>query len=229
MGKHIPLVSIIVPTRTIDSYAKRCIKACKKYCPDAELIVVTDKICAGHPAGKRNYAMRIAKGHIYAFIDSDAYPPEDWMRNALYWLKSFPAVCGPGVLPPDAPFGEKVADQVHKWMFCPYRVIPQSARVVRWHPTFNLIVWKESASQFEDYLTGEDDKFCSNIEEGIFYHPDILVYHNRRGIFKPLWSQFGVWARHKGHFQRLAFVAWLTTLWVYAINFVRVFFKRRLS
>ena len=171
--------------------------------------------------------MQRATGNIFAFIDSDAYPSPDWLKNALYWLQCFPAVCGPGVLPPDAPYIEHVADKVHEWVFCPYRVKAKKPQLVSWFPTFNLVVRKEVASQFDNYLTGEDDRFGLTIKDGIFYHPSILVYHNRRGIFKPLWRQFGTWARHKGAFQWMAVVAWVTTILVYVINFVKGFIRRK--
>lgn len=221
-------VSIIIPTKKLDDYTNRCVSYCEEYCPGAEVIIVTDKVCPGLPAKKRNWAMARATGDVYAFIDSDAYPSPNWLKKALFWLKEYPAVCGPGVLPPDAPFTEKIADQVHKWMFAPYRVTPQKERTVSWFPTFNLIVRKEVATKFEDYLTGEDDKFGLNIKGGIFYHPDILVFHNRRGAFKPLWKQFGTWGKHKGHFLRLAIIAYISTLFVYAVNFVKGFFRRKL-
>lgn len=222
-----PLVSIIVPCKKIDDYVKRCIRYCISLEQEHELIIVPDDIVPGLPATKRNWAMQQAKGEIYAFIDSDAYPHKDWLKNALYWLERFQAVCGPGVLPPDASWSERVADQVHKWVFCPYRVTKETPRIVKWHPTFNLVVRKDVATPFEDYLTGEDDKFGKNIKDGIFYHPDILVYHNRRGAFKPLWRQFGTYARHKGCFAGLAFVAWVTTLFTYGFNFVKGFIRRK--
>ena len=220
-------VSIIIPCRTIDIYAERCIEACERLPEDGEILVVTDAECPGFPAGKRNWAMQRATGDVFAFIDSDAYPSQDWLKNALYWLQCFPAVCGPGVLPPDAPFREHIADQVHKWVFCPYRVKPDKPRIVPWHPTFNLVVRREVATKFDSYLTGEDDKFCERIPGGIFYHPSILVYHNRRGAFRPLWKQFGTYARHKGAFVGMAAVAWVTTIFTYAINFMRGFWNRK--
>lgn len=222
-------ISIIIPTKKIDENVRRCVEHLEKLPQDKEIIVIPDDVCPGFPALKRNWAMQRATGDIFAFIDSDAYPDKDWLKNALFWLQCYSAVCGPGVLPPDAPMIEHVADQVHKWVFCPYRVTPKEQRIVPWHPTFNLIVKREVAPQFDNYLTGEDDRFCLNIKDGIFYHPSILVYHNRRGIFKPLWKQFGTYARHKGTFKGLAFVAFVTTLFTYAINFVKGFIKRRPS
>lgn len=222
-------VSIIIPCKTVDDYVIRCVQHLEWLHEEREVFLVSDAICPGFPSAKRNWAMQRATGEIYAFIDSDAYPSQDWLKNALHYLKCFDAVCGPGVLPPDAPWIEQVADQVHQWLFCPYRVKAGKPQIVPWFPTFNLIVKKEVATQFDSYLTGEDDKFGLNIKDGIFYHPSILVYHNRRGIFRPLWRQFGVWARHKGHFLRLSLLAYLTTLWTYAINFVKGFFSENIN
>ena len=220
-------VSVIIPCKTIDDYVERCLEGLAELPEVSEILIVTDELCPGFPAGKRNWAMQHAKGDIYAFIDSDAYPDKDWLKNALYWLQCFPVVCGPGVLPPNAPFEERIADQVHKWVFCSYRVTPKAPRIVPWHPTFNLIVRREVAQQFDSYLTGEDYRFCEKIKEGIFYHPSILVYHNRRGAFRPLWKQFGTYARHKGAFTGVAFVAWVTTIWTYAVNWVIGFIRRK--
>ncbi len=222
-------VSVIIATKQIDEYVNRCLENLSLLEEEHEVIVVPDSVVPGLPSAKRNWAMKQAKGDIYAFIDSDAYPSRDWLRHALHWIRYYNAVCGPGPLPPDAPFEEKVADQVHKWMFAPYRVTPMEPRVVKWFPTFNLIVKKEFATPFENYLTGEDDKFGEKIPGGIFYHPSILVYHNRRGAFKPLWRQFGQWGKTKGHFQRLALIAWVTTIWTYSINFVKGFFMREIK
>lgn len=220
-------VTVIVACKTIDDYAARCAQHLARVSEAQEVQFITDAICPGLPAAKRNYAMQRATGDIFAFLDSDAFPSRDWLKHALYWLQCYPAVCGPGVLPPDAPFIEKVADQVHKWVFCPYRVAPKSPRIVPWHPTFNLVVRREVATQFDSYLTGEDDKFCERIKGGVFYHPDILVYHNRRGAFRPLWKQFGTYARHKGAFVGMAWIAWITTIWTYVVNWVIGFVRRK--
>lgn len=219
-------VSIIIPCKEIDATVRRCIKHCKRLEHNKEIIVVPDSVIPGFPAAKRNWAMQKATGDIFAFIDSDAYPSKDWLKHAAYWLKCFDAVCGPGVLPPDAPLEEHIADQVHQWVFCPYRVKADIPQIVNWFPSFNLIVKREVATQFDNYLTGEDDRFGLKIRNGIFYHPDILVYHNRRGIFHPLWRQFGIWGKHKGHFARLAFIAYITTLFTYATNYLKGFLKK---
>ena len=89
--------------------------------------------------------MMKAKGSIFAFIDSDAYPASDWLECALSWLDVYPAVCGPGVLPPDAPMGERIANIVYQMLPYAERVIPLQDRVLAEYPTFNLLVKREVA------------------------------------------------------------------------------------
>lgn len=222
-------VSVIVPYKVMNIEVKRCRYFCEEFLPEAELIFVSDEDCPGLPSSKRNWAMQRAKGDIFAFLDSDAFPSPGWIKNALYWLQCFPAVCGPGVLPPEDGFGmQMVADKVHQWVFAPWRVKAMKPRLVPWHPTFNLIVKREVATRFDPYLTGEDDKFGLRIPGGIWYHPDILVYHSRRPAFKLLWRQFGQWGRTKGHFKRLALIAWVTTLWVYITNWIKGFLRGKI-
>lgn len=228
-GKSEPLVSIIIPFREMNDDVHKCFRECSLLKNNIEIILVSDKECPGYPALKRNWAMARANGDIYAFLDSDAYPSELWLTNALRYLKSFDAVCGPGVLPPDAPIGERVADMVFQWLPYRNRVIPGNPGVLPEYPTFNLIVRREAATPFDNYLTGEDSLFCRRIRGGVFYHPDILVYHRRRHIFKPLWKQVGTYGRHRGNFIKLALLAWISSVFTYAINFVRGFCMRRPS
>lgn len=171
--------------------------------------------------------MSIAKGNVFAFIDSDAYPSENWLEKALIWLELHPAVCGPGVLPPDAPIEERISDVVYQMLPYAERVVQMTQRILPEYPTFNLIVRKEFAAPFENFLTGEDSLFCRRIKEGIFYHPEILVYHNRRPAFKKLWKQIGTYGRHRGNFLKRAIAAWVSSIFVYTFNFILGFLKRR--
>jgi cellulose synthase/poly-beta-1,6-N-acetylglucosamine synthase-like glycosyltransferase len=207
----------------------KCFRECSLLKNKTEIILVSDKECPGYPALKRNWAMARAKGEIYAFLDSDAYPSESWLSNAIRYLQSFNAVCGPGIIPHDAPVSEVAADLVYRMLPYSYRVVPRSPGIVAEYPTFNLVVRKEAATPFDNYLTGEDSLFCRRIKGGVFYHPDILVYHRRRGIFRPLWKQCGTYGRHRGNFIKLALLAWITSVFTYATNFVKGFFMRRPS
>lgn len=224
-----PLVSIIIPCKVINPDVMKCVYECYKLKNNVEVILVTDLECPGYPALKRNWAMAIAKGDYFAFLDSDAYPSESWLDHSIRYLQSFDAVCGPGVIPHDAPLSEVAADFVYRWLPYSYRVVPGKPGIVSEYPTFNLIVRREAATPFDNYLTGEDSLFCRRIKGGIFYHPDILVYHRRRGAFRPLWKQVGTYGKHRGNFIKLALLAWITSVFTYAVNFIRGFFLKRPS
>ena len=222
-------VSIIIPCKIIDQDVLKCVNACKALPNNVEIFVVDDNDCPGFPALKRNWAMQRATGDYLAFLDADAYPTEDWLNNAITYLKNgFVGVCGPGILPPHSPILEQAADLVFKYLPYNYRVTPKHARIVAEFPTFNLIVRKESAPKFENYLTGEDSLFCRRIQGFIIYSPLVTVYHRRRPLFIKYWKQIGTYGLHRGHLIRLAFLGWLSTWFVYGRNFIKGLTRRKI-
>src|SRR3989344_7224042 len=98
MPKNNPFVSVIVPFVEYDDNMKECINGVLnlKY-PTYELIIVSDEkkeipknqkikcIVSGKKtiSYKRNLAMKKSdpKVEYFAFIDSDACPKKDWLRN----------------------------------------------------------------------------------------------------------------------------------------------------
>ena len=221
--------TIIIPCKKIDKDTTKCIDECMKQRVTKEIIVVTDQDCPGFPSLKRNWAMKKATGEYLAFIDSDAYPTQFWLENALYFLKKgYTAVCGAGILPPNSSILEQAADLVFKILPYSYRVTPEEQRVVAEFPTFNLIVRRDKAPIFKEYLTGEDTLFCREMEGDILYGPDVSVYHERRPLFKPYWKQIGTYGTHRGHLIRLALLGVISTFFVYGINFIKGFFKKKI-
>lgn len=223
-------VSIIIPCRVNDYVTQACVKSVENTIyPNKEIIVVTDNECVGYPATKRNWAMERATGEVYAFIDSDTIVSYDWLKNAMLYLTPYyAAVCGPGVLYPGATIYDKAADFVFRILPYSYRVAPKKEKTVAEYPTFNLIVWANKSVKFKPYLTGEDSLFCRMLEGPIFYHPSIMVYHQRRPLYRPMWRQVGTYGRHRGHFIRLAVCGLITVLWTYVINFFKGFFRRKI-
>lgn len=224
-------ISVIVPYKTKDFRVEKCLKWLSyQTFRGFEVIEVSDKECDGLPAEKRNYGIYKSKGDILAFIDSDAYPSSDWLKIALLYLnQGYIGVCGPGVLPADSTLLEKASDLVLKYLPFSYRVTPQKERIVTDYPTFNLVVRKTDIL-FEPYLTGEDTLYCKALSEKgkILYTPDLIVYHYRRGLFRPYWGQISTWGLHRGHLIRLVFLGWLSTFFVYPFNFMKGFFKRKI-
>jgi hypothetical protein len=146
--------------------------------------------------------------------------------------KEVVAVCGAGILPPDASLREKATDLVLRLLPYAYRVIPRKQRVVAEYPTFNLVVKKEFIPKggFKHYLTGEDSLFCRELTKSgvIIYNPEIVVYHNRRPLFVPFIRQISTYGLHRGHLIGLAILGWLSVWLFYPANFVKGLLKRRL-
>lgn len=217
-------VSIIIPCREIDLMAEKCIKECLKLdYKEFEIIVLPDKgkyknkkvkvIKTGKvkPSVKRNIGMKKASGEFYAFIDSDAYPKKDWLKNALKYFKDEKAgiVGGPNLTPKEAGFWERVSGYVLGNFFVSgfadvrYKVARN--RYVRELPSCNYIARKSASEDYDScYLTAEDSKFCfSCLKKGfkVLYAGDVVVYHHRRNSFRSHLKQVWIYARD---------IAWLT-------------------
>ena len=228
-----PKISIIVPVREINDYIR---EASRKHLAleysDFEVLILPDhdsneylgplvRVIPTHPkngpADKRDFGAREALGEILAFIDDDAYPHKDWLKNAVGYFEDskVAAVCGPGVTPP----GDSVDQKVSGWIQASklgggqntYRFIPQKKRFVDDYPSMNLLVRKkdfEEVGGFDSHFwPGEDTKLCHDFVYGlkkeIIYDPSVLVYHHRRGLWRPHLKQVGGYGLHRGHFARI--------------------------
>ncbi len=170
------------------------------------------------PAEKRDIGAQHAKGNILAFIDDDAFASPNWLERAVEvfdsatYKKNLAAVCGPGVLPDNAQYWEKVFDAVlNTWIGSGgygYRFNPEKERYVDDYPSMNFLVLKTIFKKIggfnSEFWPGEDSKLCEDIvykEEGkILYCPDVLVYHHRRNNLVSYLNQHGNYGFHRGAF-----------------------------
>ena len=168
------------------------------------------------PAEKRDLALEYAEGEILAFLDDDAYPRADWLKNAVrhFLDRGVGAVGGPAVTPESdsvlqrasgAVFSSRLASSGYT-----YRYIPERYREVDDFPTVNLFIRKsvfEELGGFDTgYWPGEDTKLCLDITKKlglkIVYDPEVLVYHHRRALFRPHLEQVSRYAFQRGYFVR---------------------------
>lgn len=226
------MFSIIIPFRKPTEYLYECLNAIKKQSyKDYEVILLPDKkekfkysktrvIPTGNigPAEKRDIGARKAKGEILAFIDDDAHPDKDWLKNALSHFKNpqIAVVCGPGVTPASDDIFQKAGGWVNSLWFGSggagtYRFIPQKRRFIDDFPSMNFFIRKkifEELGGFETHFwPGEDTKLCHDIvyllKKKIIYDPKVLVFHHRRPLFIPHLRQISRYAIHRGHFAKI--------------------------
>lgn len=224
-------VSIIIPVREINDYIREAIPHHLRLdYPDYEILIFPDEpseetfprtriIPSGKtgPAEKRDMALEHARGEILAFIDDDAYPRPDWLKNAVTHFDdpSVGAVGGPAVTAENDGLLRQASGKVYESFLCSggytYRYIPGKLMDVEDLPSVNLIVRKDVFAQIGGYdsnfYPGEDTKLCLDIiklaDKRIVYDPDVLVYHHRRKLFREHLKQSNNYALHRGYFAKV--------------------------
>lgn len=222
-----PAVSIVVPTRRVDDHTRECVRECLKLdYPSFEILVVTDheepapegaRVLASGPVppgAKRNLAALHATGDVLAFIDSDAYPRADWLRNAVRELeRGAGAAGGPGVTPPHDPKLAQVSGLV---LGSPLMGGRLSARYLAGRAredddihSCNFVAWRkvveEAGGWSERYWPGEDTLLCRAIKlhgHRQVYSPDVVVFHHRRASWRAHVRQIWSYAVHRGFFAK---------------------------
>lgn len=216
-----PIFTIIIPVRSPTIYLKETLKHLQgQSYPNFEIIVATDKLTrTSHPAAKRNWAAKKAKGRYLAFLDDDSYPDSNWLKNALKILDDFPqaaAVCGPSLTPPSDNIRQRASGMIWGcWLGSggagSYRNRIAASRPVDDFPTVNLIVRRADFNKVGGfnlhYWPGEDTILCHDLthklNKKIIYHPSIIVYHHRRPAIISHLQQIGRYALHRGHFAKV--------------------------
>lgn len=222
-------VSIIIPVKEINNY----IKEAMPYLLDLdyfdyEIIILPNKktnekfpktriIETGDigPSDKRDIGAKYAKGEILAFIDDDAYPDRDWIKNAIinFEDKNIVAVGGPGITPENDSNLQKASGAVFESFLggggLGFRYKQKKKRFVDDFPSCNFIIRKdifEELGGFDSkFWPGEDTKLCREIIKKnykIIYDPKVLVWHHRRKLFLPHLKQIWNYSIHRGYFVR---------------------------
>jgi len=178
-----PKVSVIIPFGGKSDYIEETLRYLSRVeYPDYEVILLPDKpFSSGDdvkvvptgpvgPAAKRDMALAYAEGEILAFLDDDAYPERDWLKNAVKYFEDpeVAAIGGPAVTPPNDGLLQKASGYVYPSLLggghYAYRYIPQKMREIDDYPICNLFVRKLFLEQLGGFDTsfwpGEDTKFC---------------------------------------------------------------------
>ncbi len=227
-------VSIIIAVKTWQKNLEECVDKCQGLdFSEFEILILPDKpidrdspqkagtapvriIPTGpvSPAQKRDIALNYAKGEILAFLDDDAYPDKNWLKNAIknFDDSSVAAVGGPAVTSPADNLRQKASGKIYASGLVSarfaYRYIPKKNIEVDDYPSCNFLVRKSIMLELGGFNTnfwpGEDTKLCRDITKKlgkkIIYDPSVLVYHHRRPIFTAHLKQIASYALHRGYF-----------------------------
>lgn len=228
-----PDVSVIVPLHTDGARFRRCLQIGMTLPTRLpyELIVVTDEADIDLPQGvvhvttglpgptspaiKRDVGGKHARGEIFAFIDDDAYPGQDWLDAAWRALQdpTLDGVGGPGLTPPGLPWRERLGGAVYEsWLGSGplrYRFTPGRARDEDDLPAYNLFLRRKALESIggwnSTFYGGEDTKVCLELVSRGFrlrYEPDVVVYHYRRPVMASHLRQVANVGRHRGFFAK---------------------------
>lgn len=227
--KTAPKVSVIIPFYKNMIYLEECVKHCLSLdYPNYEILVisnspikiecervtviVTDEVGQGF---KKNLGVAHASGEICAFIDDDAYPSKDWLKNAVKYFDdaNVVAVGGPGVTPLNDDLMQKASGLIFSLPIgsgnFSHRYVAKETSKVGELPGYNLFVRKSFLEEIGGidvkYRSGEDSILSARIGEAgqrFRYAPDVVVYHHRRPLFIPHLKQVANYALHRGYFAK---------------------------
>ncbi|MCP4649274.1 MAG: glycosyltransferase [PVC group bacterium] len=223
-------VAVIIPAKRFNNKLNKCIERCLALdYPNYDIIVLPDESFQEFsdkikviptddigPALKRDKVLEHSQAEFFAFLDDDAYPAVDWLRNAVRHFENseVAAVCGPAVTPEDSSLLAKASGYVYSSFLATgkyaYRYIPTKIREVDDYPSCNFIIRRDVFDQMGGFdsvfFPGEDTKLCLDItkklRKKIIYDPSILVFHHRRELWKPHLSQVANYALHRGYFAK---------------------------
>ena len=225
-----PTIAIIIPVKRFNDKLKKSIEKCLqldygKY----EVMVLPDELFsefAGKirviptgdmgPALKRDIALKHSQAELFAFLDDDAYPEPDWLKNAVphFEQEDVAAVGGPSVTPQESTLWAHGSGHVFSSIFVSgpylYRYLPGEKKLVEDYPSCNFIVRRDvfdGLGGFDNtFWPGEDTKLCLDITKKlgkkIVYDPAVLVHHHRRELGLSHFKQVANYALHRGYFAK---------------------------
>jgi len=209
-------ITVIIPAIVFNAYLNKCIETIFSISNHIKIILICDnvsnklqelkfkyknlKIIVPHLniniSQKRNLGAKNTETKYIAFIDSDAYPEKNWIKNSLKVLennKNIYIVGGPNISPLSQNFQKGIIGEVQKsflitgkWSF--QKRISKS-RYCRNLYSCNMIMIKDfylnNDGMNESLNTGEDYDFCNKINDNnkrVFFNKSSIVYHYDRNF-----------------------------------------------
>ncbi len=158
-----------------------------------------------HMSFKRNLAVKKYRSEYVGFIDSDAYPSNTWLKNALNFFKrkKIDVIGGPSIPFPNQNISEIISHYAKRSFFVTgnlnFRKYLATDRYCDWLESCNFFISRKNYIKFkgmdESKFISEDFNFFSKINKlypnfKTYYSKKVYVYHKERNFLKFLVQRF---------------------------------------
>lgn len=210
---------IIIPSKIIDKNLLKCYSSIRKFYKNIKIIFLLDvknkkikydkflKIVATGKftiAKKRNLGAKISKTKYLTFIDSDAWPTENWLDYVYFTfikLSNVAVVGGPNISPPSKNYEKIMVANIRKEKFVTFSSFVKkktnSLFEVRYLPSCNFSInrkiYLRVGGMDENLNTCEEISLMQNLRERkykIMFHGKSYVMHKERAIKNFLKQRF---------------------------------------
>ena len=164
-------------------------------------------------SAKRNFAVfNSEKVDFIAFIDSDAYPSQNWLKEAEYIFNNsqYKIIGGPSAIPfPNNSFQKKITNYAKKSFFLTGEMSNQKIAKKSFETnnieSCNMFVresiYRDINGMNEKLYQAEDFSLCKMVKENnkkniIYFSKDLIVYHMDRDFKKFLLQRFTFGMNH---------------------------------
>jgi len=260
------LFSIVIAVRNEKRLIKKCIESVfnQDFKDDFELIVVDGMSNDGtyeileelkekydfkllknekiNAAAGRNLGVKTSKGKYIAFIDGDAIPEKNWLKNIKSTFEKHEEVIGvggPDLLPPDSTYKEQSIGRIMtsplarggKLNPSTQHSLMEEEKYVGHIPTCNLSLRKEVFDKVgffdEGFVKGQDLELNYRITKKGFkllYSPEIKVLHYRKNNIQSFAKQIYKWAKAKvAIIKKHGFDGIISHVYLWPIYFITAF------
>jgi cellulose synthase/poly-beta-1,6-N-acetylglucosamine synthase-like glycosyltransferase len=228
-----PRVSIVMIAPELDSLFERFYERCLDLnYSNFDIKVVTDSPLTeelmgsrlafisgkgGSNASMKNQAVAESdEAEIIAFIENDAIPDIDWLKNAVPYFEdaAVAGVCGPAIAPDEGTRRQVAGGMVFSSFMVSgttnYRYTRHAMRDVDDYPSFNFLVRRsdflDAGGVPEALAGGEDTVLClrltRDLGKRLIYVPNVLLFQHRARLYLPHLGNVYSYAKTRGRFVR---------------------------
>ena len=154
---------------------------------------------------KRNIGVSMFNSELIAFLDSDAYPPKNWLLNGRKLLSNNKKLIlgGPSIPFPNQKYWEMIAYYAKRSFFVTgylnFRKYKSPDRYCDWVESCNMLMHRElfikNKGMNKNIYLGEDKELIERMKKNdnyiqVYFSKKLFIYHSERTLSKFLIQRF---------------------------------------